>query len=78
LNGAGDHRVAKIDLAPTFADSSVTAFAFSYDSLSRLHSFLHQFGGNAIDGATYTMDNVEGGPPVHYFIWAEATKCCQR
>src|SRR5205814_8746476 len=30
---------------------------YSYDSLSRLLSVLHQTGSTTIDGATYTVDN---------------------
>jgi YD repeat-containing protein len=31
---------------------------YTYDNLSRLLSILHKLNGNAIDGATYTVDNV--------------------
>ncbi|HEX7894888.1 MAG TPA: hypothetical protein VF447_11905, partial [Terriglobales bacterium] len=31
--------------------------SYSYDSLSRLLSVLHQAGGTTIDGASYTYDN---------------------
>lgn len=31
---------------------------YTYDALSRLLSVLHKLGGNTIDGATYTVDNV--------------------